>query len=223
MTDPKARLLTEIARDLLYTRDLTGKSALSPRVAAALQTVPRERFTPAHLQGVAYDNAALPIGHGQTLSQPYMVALMTELLDPAPDARILEIGTGSGYQTALLAHLAGTVYSVERLPELSRQASHRLAQLGLAEKVHLRIGEGWEGWPEEAPFDGIMVTAAPSWIPAPLKSQLRPGGRMVIPVGPARGEQMLQLVERQRDGSFRVRELLPVAFVPLVPPAAEKG
>lgn len=192
----------------------TGHSGFDARVLAALATVPRERFVPAPQRPYAYLDQPLPIGYGQTISQPFIVALMTDLLRPRPGQRVLEVGTGSGYQAAVLAGLVEKVYSVEIVPPLARQAAERLTALGYA-NVQTRLGDGYYGWPEHAPFDGIVVTAAASSIPPPLIAQLKPGGRMLIPVGVPYFTQNLMLVEKREDGRVRSRQILPVRFVPL--------
>ena len=183
-------------------------------VLDAMRRTPRDAFVPAHLRDLAYADRPLPIGYGQTISQPYIVALMTDLLRLAPGGRALEIGTGSGYQAAVLAELGHEVYSIEIVPALAKQAAERLSDLGY-DKVHVREGDGYFGWPDAAPFDGIVVTAASQQIPPPLMEQLKPGGRMVIPVGAAFLTQQLMLVEKLADGTVRTEALLPVSFVPL--------
>ena len=190
-----------------------GRQAqLDPKVLEAIGRVPRHRFVPAAQRRHAYKDRPLPIGHGQTISQPYIVALMTSLLQPAPGHNVLEVGTGSGYQAAVLAELGAQVYTIEILEPLGRQAAQVLqAYPG----VHARIGDGYQGWPEHAPFDAIIVTAAVTPIPPPLLEQLKPGGRMVIPVGRQWATQTLMLVEKDRDGKIRERRILPVRFVPL--------
>jgi protein-L-isoaspartate(D-aspartate) O-methyltransferase len=189
--------------------------SLDPRVLEALRTVPRHEFVPAEQRDRAYEDRPLPIGYGQTISQPFIVALMTDLLNVGEDAVVLEIGTGSGYQAAVLSPLAGRVYSIEIIPELGQAAGERLERLAF-ENVETRVGDGYYGWPEAAPFDGILVTAAASHIPPPLVQQLKPGGRMVIPVGAAFAQQQLMLVEKREDGGITTRQLLPVQFVPLI-------
>ena len=193
--------------------ELRDQGITNPRVLQAMARVPRHRFVPEDLAAEAYENHALPIGHGQTISQPYIVAAMTELLDPQPDDVILEIGTGSGYQAAVLADLVRRVYSIEIVDELGREAEGRLRRLGY-ENVNVRLGDGYNGWPERAPFDGIIVTAAPESIPDPLVEQLKPGGRMVIPVGRSTGVQTLVLLEKRADGELVKRSVMPVMFVP---------
>ena len=182
-------------------------------VLQAMRTVPRHEFVPEDVRPQAYEDQPLPIGFGQTISQPFIVALMTDLLDVAPDHKVLEIGTGSGYQAAVLSPLVRQVYSVEIVPELGATAAGVLQRLGYA-NVQAKVADGYYGWPEAAPFDGIVVTAAASQIPPPLIEQLKPGGRMVIPVGGAYFAQQLMLVEKAPDGRVTTRQLLPVQFVP---------
>jgi protein-L-isoaspartate(D-aspartate) O-methyltransferase len=182
-------------------------------VLAAMQTVPRHRFVPEDLIGVAYEDRPLPIGHGQTISQPFIVASMTEILAVGPEDRVLEIGTGSGYQAAVLAEIVAAVLTIEIVEPLAESARIRLKRLGY-ENVTVRTGDGYFGWENEAPFDGIIVTAAASHIPPPLLDQLRPGARMVIPVGPPFQVQTLMLVEKGLDGKIIQRGLMPVRFVP---------
>jgi protein-L-isoaspartate(D-aspartate) O-methyltransferase len=192
-----------------------GRAVTDPRVLEAMRQAPRHEFVlPEHLDE-AYADTALPIEAGQTISQPYIVALMTELVAPEATDRVLEIGTGSGYQAAVVSLLVDEVFSIEIIPELARSAAERLTRLGYA-NVHVREGDGYQGWPEEAPFDGILVTAGASEIPAPLVEQLRPGGRMVIPVGEAGEVQTLEVLEKAADGSVSRTEIIPVRFVPLV-------
>ena len=180
-----------------------------------MANVPRHEFVPQWEQPYSYENRPLSIGQGQTISQPYIVAAMTQMLRPRPEMRVLEIGTGCGYQAAVLAKVVAEVWSVERVPELAEAAAARLERLGY-DNVHVKIGDGALGWPEHAPFDGILVTAAASEIPAALIDQLAPGGRMAIPVGVGRYEQALTLVTRSKDGEVSERRGLPVAFVPLI-------
>ncbi|MFQ6017178.1 MAG: protein-L-isoaspartate(D-aspartate) O-methyltransferase [Kiloniellaceae bacterium] len=192
--------------------------ALAPGIAApvlqAMGRVPRHEFVPRNLRNAAYQDRPLPIGYGQTISQPYIVALMTDLLKVDPGDVVLEVGTGSGYQAAVLADLDVQVYTIEIVPELGRQAAARLDRLGY-DKARTRVGDGYYGWKEHAPFDGIVVTAAANHIPPPLVRQLRPGGRMVIPVGEPFMVQQLVLVTKKGDGTVQTRQLLPVSFVPL--------
>ncbi len=192
-----------------------------PRVLDAIRRVPRAEFVPPEVREHALSDLPLPIGYGQTISQPYVVALMTQLLRLTPEDRVLEIGTGSGYQTAILAELAREVYSVEAIKALAESARERLQRLGYT-NVHIRHGDGAQGWPEHAPYDAIIVTAAPEQIPAALVAQLAEGGRMVIPVGPEFTEQMLYLVEK-RGGRILSQPIAPVRFVPLVSPAPAVG
>lgn len=191
-----------------------GEGVHEPAVLAAMRRVPRHRFVPTDLIRHAYADRPLPIGHGQTISQPYIVALMTQLLQLEGGEKVLEIGTGSGYQAAVLAEITDRVYTIEIVEPLARSAARRLRGLGYAQ-VQARHGDGYWGWPEEAPFDAIVVTAASSHIPPPLLEQLRPGGRMAIPVGAPFQTQALMLVEKQEDGSLVQRSLGPVRFVPL--------
>jgi len=213
MTDTE-RLLRDIANEVHYTRDLIGRAALDPRVMAAMAEVPRESFVPAEERQYAYANGPLPIGWGQTISQPYIVALMTDLLGCGPKSRVLEVGTGSGYQAAVLSRVVRRVYSVEIIPELAQAAARRLGALGYA-NVETRLGDGYLGWPEQAPFDGILVTAAAPRIPPALVEQLGPGARLVLPVGEPHGRQELLVVEKGPGGVVHTQSILPVAFVPL--------
>jgi protein-L-isoaspartate(D-aspartate) O-methyltransferase len=208
------RMLRDIEREVRLTRDLTGREHFAPRVTAAIARVPRDAFVGADVRAFAYENGPLPIGHGQTISQPYIVALMTDLLDPEADDVILEVGTGSGYQAAVLAELVSRVYTVEIIGALSTLAVDRLEALGYR-NVEARVGDGYHGWPEHAPYDGIVVTAAAPHIPPPLVEQLKPGARLVIPVGEPHFSQQLVLVEKATDGSVSDQVILPVAFVPL--------
>jgi len=207
LIDEIALLARETARD-------TGRPAFDPRVMTVLATVPRHRFVPAGEVRNAYRNRPLPIGHGQTISQPYIVALMTDLANVKPGDSVLEIGTGSGYQAAILAELAHTVCTIEIVEPLAREAETRLRELGYA-RVRTRVGDGYHGWEDCGPFDAIVVTAAASHVPPPLVRQLKPGGRMIIPVGPPFLTQQLLLVEKHADGSVATRQVLAVAFVPL--------
>jgi protein-L-isoaspartate(D-aspartate) O-methyltransferase len=192
--------------------DRTGLTRIDGKVLAVLERVPRHAFVPAAQQAHAYENRPLPIGYGQTISQPYIVALMTTLLQPKPGQKILEIGTGSGYQAAVLAQSGAKVYTIEIVEPLAKQAAQRLrAYPG----VTTRTGDGYYGWKEAAPFDAIVVTAAASSIPPPLLRQLKPGGRMVIPVGSSFFTQTLLLVQKDAAGRARTHQILPVRFVPL--------
>jgi protein-L-isoaspartate(D-aspartate) O-methyltransferase len=196
-------------------RQLAEMGIRDERLLEAVQQIPRRLFVPPGLRASAEANGPLPIGYGQTISQPYIAAFMTEVLRLQGGERVLELGTGSGYQTALLAWLAAEVYSIEIVPELAERASEVLLEKLHLENVHLRTGDGRAGWPEEAPFDCIMVTAAPEKVPARLLEQLVPGGRMVIPVGRDEEGQTLRLLERGRDGVNTASDLLSVRFVPL--------
>jgi len=212
----RARLVLEVDATYAATRAETGLPAMSPAVRAALGKVERHRFVPAAQQSLAYRNHPLPIGSGQTISQPYIVALSTDLIAPQAGQRVLEIGTGSGYQAAMLAEIVAQVYSIELVPSLGKEAAARLRALGYA-NVEVRIGDGYAGWPEQAPFDAIVVTAAAPRVPQALVDQLKPGGRMVIPVGASHEAQELRLLVKRADGSVEKRSVLPVRFVPLVP------
>ena len=207
-------LLETIDENLRETRDLTGRARLDARVRAALRRVPRHVFVPEGMQAQAYADHPLPIGHGQTISQPTIVALMSELITPHADAVVLEIGTGSGYQTAILAELCAHVYSLEIVAALAQSARERLQRLGY-DNVEVRAGDGRLGWPEHAPYDAIMVTAAPEEIPPALVEQLKPGGTLVIPVGERYVGQQLLCVRKNADGSTERSAVLPVVFVPL--------
>ena len=208
------QMLRDIGSEVLMTRTLIGRDALDPRVMAAMAEVPRHEFVRAPEQRYAYANGPLPIGHGQTISQPYIVALMTDLLGCGEHDRVLEIGTGSGYQAAVLSRVVARVYSVEIIPALAEEAAARLARLGY-DNVETRVSDGYDGWPEHAPYDGIMVTAAAPSIPPPLIAQLTTGARLVIPVGDPYSYQELITVERLADDSIRTTNVLGVAFVPL--------
>ncbi len=210
----RQRMTQEITALVRQTRAEIGKRALDERVMAVMAKVPRHEFVPAGQLAYAYENRPLPIGHGQTISQPYIVALMTDLARAEPGHRVLEVGTGSGYQAAVMAHLAKAVYTIEIIEPLGLQATRRLQKLGYG-NVQVRLGDGYYGWEEHAPYDAILVTAAASHIPPPLIRQLRAGGRMVIPVGASFLTQQLMLVEKNHDGTVSTRQILPVAFVPL--------
>ena len=210
----RAALIAEIEADVRETADYFGRAALNERVISMLNTVPRHEFMPARERPFAYENRPLPIGFGQTISQPYIVAIMTDLLDPQPSDNVLEIGTGSGYQAAVLSGLVEQVYSIEIVEPLAVSAIQRLAELGY-DNVTARHGDGYYGWEEHAPFDAIIVTAAAGYVPPPLIAQLKPGGRMIIPVGSRFLTQQLVLITKQTDGSITTRQLMPVMFVPL--------
>ncbi len=207
-------MVQEIEADVRATSLYIDTDALNPRVMKVMGKVPRHEFVPPEHRSRAYENRPLPIGHGQTISQPYIVALMTDLLRLRPGARVLEVGTGSGYQAAVLGELVADVYTIEIIEALGEQAGRRLQRLGY-EGVRVRLGDGYYGWQEHAPFDAIVVTAAASHIPPPLVEQLKPGGRMVIPVGGRFQVQQLTLITKDPDGRTRTRQILPVRFVPL--------
>jgi len=204
------------ARQFMMEKDLKGRDITDVQVLKAMELTPRHLFVSPELQQRAYDDRPLPIGHGATISQPYIVALMTQAAQVRPGQRVLEVGTGSGYQAAVLAHITDEVYSIELVPELARSAAERLARLGY-KQVRVKAGDGYQGWPEFAPFDAIVVTAAAPEIPPRLKDQLKDGGRLVIPVGPVYGPQNLLCLTRKGD-TFTEEILCPVAFVPLVQP-----
>ena len=210
----RQQMVAAIEQDVRETSLYLDKEALDPRVMTAIARVPRHEFVPAAQRRHAYDNRPLSIGFGQTISQPYIVALMSDLIKPRPGDSVLELGTGSGYQAAMLAELTGHVYSIEIIEELGEQAAGRLSRLGY-DNVTTRIGDGYYGWEEHAPFDAIVVTAAASHVPPPLVEQLKPGGRMVIPVGSRFLTQQLVLIEKDPGGQLITRQILPVMFVPL--------
>jgi protein-L-isoaspartate(D-aspartate) O-methyltransferase len=203
-------------KSMVFTQ-LERRGIRSGAVLRAMEKVPRHRFVPENLAQLAYEDGPLPIGYGQTISQPYIVALMTEALEITPRERVLEVGTGSGYQTAVLAELAQEVFTIEIVEPLGRGAQARLRELGYS-NVHVRIGDGYQGWTEHAPYDAIIVTAAPEHVPEPLLAQLKIGGRLVIPLG--RQEQDLILLRKTKDGVKR-RTLSPVRFVPMTGEAGE--
>jgi protein-L-isoaspartate(D-aspartate) O-methyltransferase len=202
----------ERERNRMVDTQIAGRDIDDPSTIAALRKVPRHLFVPERMRASAYSDSPLPIGHGQTISQPYIVAFMTEVAQIQRDSKVLEIGTGSGYQAAVAAELSDHVYSIEIVAELAEGAATRLREAGY-ERVNLRSGDGYHGWPEAAPFDVIIVTAAANTIPPPLVAQLAEGGRMIIPVGPQFGAQNLVLVTKQK-GKVRTRTLMPVQFVP---------
>ncbi len=211
----------DAARDMMVKRQLQGlgRDIRNKRVLTAMRRVPRHEFVPVERHSEAYADTALPIGHGQTISQPYVVAFMTEKLDPQPEDRVLEIGTGSGYQAAILSPLVKDVYTVEIVEPLGRQAARVLKRLG-CDNVRTRVGDGYTGWPEAAPFDSIIVTCAPDEIPEPLVTQLKEGGRMIIPVGPEGGRQNLYLMQKI-EGRVSPVAVMPVRFVPMTGEASE--
>ncbi len=213
--DVRDRLITEIEDEMRDLGDVCGRTVLDASVMAAITNVPRHQFVPHELKESAYANRPLPIGYGQTISQPFVVAIMTNMLSLNMNSHVLEIGTGCGYQTAILAALADEVFSVEVVPELADAASVRLKRCGYFD-VHIRIADGWGGWPEYAPYEAILVTAAAPMIPSTLVDQLSPGGRMVIPIGKQESTQHLTLIEKNLSGKTTESECLPVSFVPLV-------
>jgi protein-L-isoaspartate(D-aspartate) O-methyltransferase len=210
----KAALIEQIEAEVAATSDYIGFGRLDPRIIEALGAVNRHRFVPPAFINRAYDNIPLPIGYGQTISQPYIVALMSNLLALPSGGRVLEVGTGSGYQAAVLAQMGMRVYSIEIIRPLADSAGRRLHAEGY-DDVRVKIGDGYFGWPEHAPFDAIVVTAAADHIPPPLLSQLKNGGRMVLPVGGPLSVQQLVLITKEADGRVSTRQLLPVRFVPL--------
>lgn len=213
MADSAQWLMDEIDAEVRDTRQWLGWDRLSPAVRDVLLKTPREAFVPEQERPFAFDNRPLPIGYGQTISQPYIVAIMTEMLDPAPDKIVLEVGTGSGYQAAVLAGLFGRVFSMEVVPALAEAAGARLQRLGYG-NVEVRVGDAWDGWQEHAPYDGIIVTAAAPQVPPALLAQLGEGGRLVLPVDSGWAQDLI-LVTRQAS-EYREQKLLPVAFVPFV-------
>ncbi len=210
----RMEMIQEIEAEVAATRRYTGRTRLDPRVLEALREVPRHEFVPPDLRHRAYDNRPQPIGDGQTISQPYIVALMTDLLELEDGDVVLEVGTGSGYQAAVLAELAAQVYSIEIIESLGRSAAARLKDLGY-NNVEVRIGDGYRGWPEHAPYDAVIVTAAADEIPPPLIDQLKPGGRLIAPVASGLMAEQLTLLTKDKAGETRTREILPVRFVPL--------
>jgi protein-L-isoaspartate(D-aspartate) O-methyltransferase len=218
----RRQMVEEIAASARDTQRDTGRATFSDLVMAAMGKVERHRFVPASEAKYAYRNSPLPIGGGQTISQPFIVALSTDLIEPKPQHVVLEIGTGSGYQAAVLAELVHQVYSIEIVDSLGREAAERLANLGYR-NVEVRIGDGYQGWTEKAPFDGIIVTAAAPFVPAPLVAQLKPGAKMVIPVDVRFGHQELLLIEKQPDGTTTRSVVLPVRFVPLTGPGVREA
>jgi len=209
-TELRREMVEEIARHALLTGGETGKAVLSENVMDVMLAVPRHEFVPVELRAFAYTDSPLPIGYDKTISQPFIVALMTDLLDLQAGDRVLDVGTGLGYQAAILAKLVERVYSVELLEELAQGASRRLAEQGIT-NIELRVGDGSKGWSEHAPFDKILVAAAPDLIPTTLLAQLKPGGRMVIPAG-IEDAQQLMLVKKNDKGQLDVQEILPVRF-----------
>ncbi len=208
----------KVLRERMARRQLEARDIVSTPVLAMMRQVPRHKFVPAEIANSAYEDHPLPIGKDQTISQPYIVAIMTQLLDPKPGDKVLEIGTGSGYQAAVLSGLVKEVYTIEIVKELGETAKKRLAKLDY-KNVHVRIGDGYKGWPEHAPFDGIIVTAAPGHVPKPLKEQLKVGGRLVIPVGEK--YQNLLVITRGEEG-FETKSVIPVRFVPMTGEAQKR-
>ena len=204
----------------MVQRQLRAREISDQRVLAAMVKVPREEFVPSNLRGASYEDRPLPIGYGQTISQPYIVAFMTEQLRLSKNHRILEIGTGSGYQAAILAELAAEVYSIEIVEPLAKIAEATLQRLDY-KNVHVKAGDGYQGWPERAPFDAVIVTCAPDHVPQPLIDQMKEGGRMIIPVGGGLGYQQLYLLEK-KNGKLQRRAVLPVRFVPMTGEATKK-
>jgi protein-L-isoaspartate(D-aspartate) O-methyltransferase len=220
MTAERHRLVDTIEAEVRMTARELGFDRLDPRVAEAMRRVPRHAFVPNMQRALAYADHPLPIGGGQTISQPYIVAIMSQLLAVGPGDRVFELGTGSGYQAAVLADMGVEVYSVEIVPELAERAVANLGAAGYPQ-VQVRAGDGWLGWPEAAPFDGIILTAAAPVIPDPLIAQLKPGGRLVMPIGETNGVQQLATFDKDQDGGLRRRDLLPVRFVPVTGPLGD--
>ena len=214
MSVRRERMIAEIEQLVRETRRETGRAALDVRVIAALRKVERHRFLPPGFSAQAYDNRPLAIGASQTISQPFIVALMTDLLNVAPGDKVLEVGTGSGYQAAVLAAIVRAVFSIEIIEPLGLEAALALAAAGYR-NVQTRIGDGYTGWPDEAPFDGIIVTAAAPYVPQPLIDQLKNGGRLVIPLGEPQGVQSLFVIDKDVRGTVTRRKVLDVRFVPL--------
>jgi protein-L-isoaspartate(D-aspartate) O-methyltransferase len=213
---PRARMVAEVEAMYAETARETGLAAMSPAVRSAMLQVERHRLLDPALAASAYRNHPLPIGNGQTISQPYIVALSADLVSLKPGDAVLDIGTGSGYQAAVLAEMAARVFSVEVIPSLATEATKRLEALGYG-NIEIRIGDGYEGWPENGPFDAIVVTAAAPRVPPALVAQLKAGAKMVIPVGGEGEIQYLKLITKRTDGGYDERRILPVRFVPLVP------
>lgn len=210
----RQQMIQLIEKNVDETSIYLDKQTLHPLVMTAISKVPRHEFVPANKRKYAYQNRPLPIGFGQTISQPYIVAIMTDLLNPQPQHRILEVGTGSGYQAAVMAELVQKVYTIEIIKPLEKLARKRLKRLAY-KNISVKLGDGYYGWKEHAPYDAIIVTAAASHIPPPLIAQLKPNGRMMIPVGSRFLVQQLLLVEKDKNGEVSARQILPVAFVPL--------
>lgn len=209
----RQQMIAEIEDDVRRTASYINTTSFSKQVMRAMNSIPRHEFVNRSLRSNAYENRPLPIGHGQTISQPYIVALMTDLLQPEPDHRVLEIGTGSGYQAAILSALVKQVYTIEIIEALGKSSKRLFSRLGY-DNIETDITDGYNGWPQQAPFDSIIVTAAISHIPPPLVRQLKNGGRMIIPVGTRFQTQHLTLVEKDDQGRVSTRQVLPVVFVP---------
>lgn len=199
-------------RENMVKNQIEARNVYNSATLRAMRTVPRHEFVPSDMRAYAYEDRPLAIGNGQTISQPYIVAFMTSVIKPRPEYKVLEIGTGSGYQAAVLAEIVSEVYTIEIIPALAEEAEKKFKALNY-QNIHTRVGDGYHGWPEEAPFDAIVVTAAPDKIPAPLIEQLKEGGKLVIPVGPKYSVQSLQLVTR-KNGKTTTKNLFPVRFVP---------
>jgi len=211
--DRRDALIGEIQRNIRETQAYTGRETFDDAVMDAIRSVPRHEFVPDALRSEAWDNRPLSIGEGQTISQPYIVALMTQLAGVSADSKVLEVGTGSGYQAAVLATIVDRVYTIEIVQSLGVRAGATLERLGYT-NVDVRIGDGYLGWPDQAPFDAIVVTAAPEEVPQPLIDQIAPGGRLVIPVGGQGETQSLRVLEKDESGEIQTRDVLPVLFVP---------
>ncbi|HYA21008.1 MAG TPA: protein-L-isoaspartate(D-aspartate) O-methyltransferase [Burkholderiales bacterium] len=209
----RQQMIAEVVAETVFVTPQLGKAALNPRVIEVMARIARHEFVPVELHPYAYLNRPLPIGYDKTISQPFIIAVMTDLLEPQPEDTVLEIGAGVGYQAAILAELVKQVYSIELIDELAHHARRRLQRLGY-QNIEVHIGNGYYGWAEHAPFDKIIVTAAPDLIPPPLIAQLKPGGRMVIPTG-IPDKQQLVLVEKDKSGKLLTRDILPVRFSPL--------
>jgi protein-L-isoaspartate(D-aspartate) O-methyltransferase len=224
--DPYAPLREDLVREIedqvAMLGDELGFERLDPAVAQAMRTVHRHAFVPAPLRFESYGNHPLPIGYGQTISQPFIVAIMSDLLDVKPGDKVYELGTGSGYQAAVLGAMGVEVWSVEIVPELAARAEETLSRLGYG-NVHVRAGDGYLGWPEAAPFDGVIMTAALDHVPQPLVDQLKPGGRLIMPIGDTPWGQQLVVMEKTAEGTLERRDLLPVRFVPVTGDGAEAG
>jgi protein-L-isoaspartate(D-aspartate) O-methyltransferase len=214
LTEQRDYLVRQVEQHVHETAAWLGRKTLDPRVIAALAATPRHEFVPPALIDRAYEDRPLPIGADQTISQPYIVAIMTELLELDEDCNVLDIGTGSGYQAAILAELCSRVWSIEIIPSLGLAAVERLARLGYT-NIEVRIGDGYSGWPEQAPFDGIIVAATGDEIPPPLLAQLKPGGRIIMPLRNRAGAETLVVAYKERDGRISTTDILPVRFVPL--------